>query len=178
LIAPKSIPIVEKRISQHKEGKEIKPVYEFTSISKDGKEIECEVCTSHIEYKGGHAVQGILRDITERKQAEEEKAILEEQLRRAQKLETIGTLAGGIAHDFNNILAPIMGYTDMALLSLNKTDPLFNDLQHVLKGAHRAKELVEQILLFSKQSEKERKPLAIQSLVKEALKLLRPSGVD
>jgi len=175
LIAPKSIPIVEKRISQHKEGKEIKPVYEFTSISKDGKEIECEVCTSHIEYKGGHAVQGILRDITERKQAEEEKAILEEQLRRAQKLETIGTLAGGIAHDFNNILAPIMGYTDMALLSLNKTDPLFNDLQHVLKGAHRAKELVEQILLFSKQSEKERKPLAIQSLVKEALKLLRPS---
>jgi len=175
LIAPQSIPIVEKRIAQYNEGKELKPVYEFTAIAKDGREIECEVCTSHFEYKGGTATQGIIRDITKRKKSEEEKANLEEQLRRAQKLETIGTLAGGIAHDFNNILAPIMGYTDMALLNLNKTDPLYRDLQHVLKGAHRAKELVEQILLFSKQSEKERKPLAIQSLVKEALKLLRPS---
>jgi len=175
LIAPKSLSLVENRIAQYKKGKKLKPMYEFTAISKDGKEIECEVSTSHIEYKGGIAVQGIIRNITNRKQAEAEKAKLEEQLRRAQKLETIGTLAGGIAHDFNNILAPIMGYTDMALLKLEKTNPLYDDLQHVLKGAHRAKELVEQILLFSKQSEKERKPLAIKSLVREALKLLRPS---
>jgi PAS domain S-box-containing protein len=117
----------------------------------------------------------ISTNITERKQAEEEKARLEKQLRRAQKLETIGTLASGIAHDFNNILAPILGYTDMALLRLEQTDPLYENLQHVLKSAYRAKDLVEQILLFSTQIEKERKPLNLQVLVKEALKLLRPS---
>jgi CheY-like chemotaxis protein/two-component sensor histidine kinase len=68
-----------------------------------------------------------------------------------------------------------MGYTDMALLSLEKTHPLYNNLQRVLKSAHRAKDLVEQILLFSKQAEKERYPLKLQTLIKEALKLLRPT---
>ena len=90
-------------------------------------------------------------------------------------METIGTLAGGIAHDFNNILAPIMGYTEMALFKLNESEPLYKDLQNVLKGTHRAKDLVEQILLFSKQSEKERQPVSLQSQINEALKLLRPS---
>jgi PAS domain S-box-containing protein len=100
---------------------------------------------------------------------------LEEQLRQAQKMETIGTLAGGIAHDFNNILAPIMGYTDMVLDTLSPDDPLYSDLQEVLKGAQRGKELVEQILLFSKRTEKILKPVFVQSIVREALKLLRPS---
>ena len=124
------------------------------------------------------SINGIVvnyRDVTVHMQMEEEKAKLEVQLRRSQKLETIGTLAGGIAHDFNNILAPIMGYTDMALLKSKETDPVYKDLQHVLTAARRAKDLVEQILLFSKQTEKERQPLKMQKLVKEALKLLRPS---
>lgn len=121
----------------------------------------------------GFVVNG--RDITMRKRAEMGKAKLEEQLHRAQKLETIGTLAGGIAHDFNNILTPIMGYADMALADLESNDPLRDDLLHVLKGANRAKDLVEQILMFSKQVEKEREPLFLHVIVKEALKLLRPS---
>ncbi|KAA3656970.1 MAG: response regulator, partial [Calditrichaeota bacterium] len=108
-------------------------------------------------------------------QAEEELNKLEKQLRRSQKLETIGTLAGGIAHDFNNILAPILGYADMALLNLDSDDPLHDYLHHILKSSHRAKDLVEQILLFAKQSEKERQPLTLQPLIKESLKLLRPS---
>jgi len=120
-------------------------------------------------------LQGVAHDVTQRYQAEEENVKLETQLRRAQKLETIGTLAGGIAHDFNNILAPIMGFTELALLKVDESEAIARDLNQVLKGAHRAKELVEQILLFSKQSEKERQPLALQSVVKEALKLLRPS---
>lgn len=114
-------------------------------------------------------------DITERKHAEEEKNKLEEQLRRSQKLETIGTLAGGIAHDFNNILTPIMGYTEMAMLDLPSNGPLREDLEQILKGAIRAKDLVEQILLFSRKIEKERQPLSLHVIVKEALKLLRPS---
>jgi PAS domain S-box-containing protein len=121
------------------------------------------------------AYDGTVEDITPRKQAEAEKAQLEEQLRRSQKLETIGTLAGGIAHDFNNILTPIMGYAEMALFKLKDTEPLYRDLQQVLKAARRAKDLVEQILLFAKQREKEQEPLYLQPLVQEALKLLRPS---
>lgn len=117
----------------------------------------------------------VKEDITEHKRMRAEKEKLESQLRRAQKLETIGTLAGGIAHDFNNILSPIMGYTDMALSGLSPSDPLFTDLDHVFKAAKRAKDLVEQILLFSKQMEKERKPLALHLIVKEAIKLLRPT---
>ena len=117
----------------------------------------------------------VVNDVTDSVHAEEENAKLEKQLRHAQKLETIGTLAGGIAHDFNNILAPILGFTELALLKAGNDEGLTRDLNQVLKGTRRAKELVEQILLFSKQSEKERKSIALQSLIREALKLLRPS---
>lgn len=118
----------------------------------------------------------IKEDITEHKKIAEEKSKLEEQLRRSQKLETIGTLAGGIAHDFNNILTPILGYTDMALIETgDENSRLFNDLKIVKQAAHRAKDLIENILLFSKQVEKEKSPLHLHLIVKEALKLLRSS---
>ncbi len=115
------------------------------------------------------------RILTERKRAEEEKIRLESQLLRSQRLETIGTLAGGIAHDFNNLLTPIVGYTDMALSELKPTDPVHRNLQQVLAGASRAKELVEQILMFSRKVEKERRPLRLDLIVKEAVKLIRPA---
>jgi PAS domain S-box-containing protein len=148
---------------------------EVEGLRKDGSIFPLELSISFWQTQDKIHVTAIMRDSSARKKAEAGKAKLEEQLRRAQKLETIGTLAGGIAHDFNNILAPIMGYTEIALMSLNRADPIYEDLEHVLKGTNRAKDLVEQILLFSKQSEKERQPLALPSLVKEALKLLRPS---
>jgi two-component system, cell cycle sensor histidine kinase and response regulator CckA len=120
------------------------------------------------------AVLGVSRDFTARKRAEEEKARLEEYLRRSQKLETIGTLAGGIAHDFNNLLTPIMGYADMVLSGINATDPLHEDITHILKAAARARDLVEQILIFSREIEKERAPIFLHLIINEALKLLRP----
>jgi len=90
-------------------------------------------------------------------------------------MEAIGTLAGGIAHDFNNILTPIIGYTEMALATVNPDDPVFSNLDEVLKASHRAKELVKQILTFSRQSEQEVKPIHLIPLVKEVMKLLRGS---
>jgi two-component system cell cycle sensor histidine kinase/response regulator CckA len=146
-------------------------------LRRDGSVVWTEQRTRYIHDDTGRlvAVEGVVMDVTERKLAEQERERLEAQLRRAQKLETIGTLAGGIAHDFNNILAPIVGYTDMVMQDLGTDHPLHRDLQHVLRGAERARDLVEQILLFSRQAEKERQPLVMSALLGEALKLLRPS---
>jgi signal transduction histidine kinase/CheY-like chemotaxis protein len=114
-------------------------------------------------------------DISDRKQAESEKEKLNDQLQQAQKMEAVGTLAGGIAHDFNNILSAILGYSELAQMKLSGQDGILEDIDEVLRAGNRAKELVKQILTFSRQSEHERKPVEIHFIVKEALKLLRAS---
>lgn len=101
-----------------------------------------------------------------------EKQKIESQLRQAQKMEAIGTLAGGIAHDFNNILTPIMGYAEMALLQLEQDNPLLDDINRILSASHRAKDLVQQILTFSRQTEYELRPIRIQLVIQEVIKLL------
>lgn len=113
-------------------------------------------------------VQAIMENISDKKK-------LESQLTQSQKMEAIGTLAGGIAHDFNNILSAIMGYTELAVLGVPEKLPAKQNLQEVLKASHRAKDLVRQILTFSRQGEQERKPALIFPIVKETLKLLRAS---
>jgi PAS domain S-box-containing protein len=115
------------------------------------------------------------QDITERKQMEKQQAILQNHLRQVQKMEALGTLAGGIAHDFNNILMPIVMNTELALLDIDKESPAANSLQLVLNAASRGKEMVRQIIAFSRMKERERSPIRISSVVKEALKLLRSS---
>ena len=114
-------------------------------------------------------------DMTERKLAEEEKRHLQAQLLHAQKLEAIGTLAGGIAHDFNNILAAVIGYADMARENVAEGTTLARDLNQILKAGHRAKDLVKQILAFSRQTENEPATFFPSVIVKEVIKLLRPS---
>ncbi len=109
---------------------------------------------------------GIISDITKRKQAEE-------RLQQAQKMEAIGTLAGGIAHDFNNILFPIIGHADMLLDDIPKDSPFRKSLEQIHTGAIRARELVRQILAFSRQEKNELARMKIQPIVKEVLKLIR-----
>jgi signal transduction histidine kinase/ActR/RegA family two-component response regulator len=105
----------------------------------------------------------------------------ERQLQQVLKIQAIGTLAGGIAHDFNNILFPIVGYTELTMDEVPEDSVAHNNLEEILKAAHRAKDLVQQILTFSRQSGQERKPVKVQSIITEALKLLRasiPASID
>ena len=119
--------------------------------------------------------QGIARDITEQKKAEKEKKLLEEQLRQAQKMEDLGRLAGGIAHDFNNILGSIIGFTEMGRMSLDDENRCRENLDEALLAAERARDLIKQILTFSRRTPHEMLEINIAVVIKEALKLLRAS---
>lgn len=124
---------------------------------------------------------GFALDVTDLEKAEEEKRKLEARLQRGQKMETIGTLAGGIAHDFNNILATMMGFTEISLYNIEKETPLYANLQQVLEAGWRAKDLIKQILTFSRQTSLKRKPVELKLIVSDALKLLRaslPSSIE
>lgn len=110
----------------------------------------------------------LTQDITEQTR-------LESQLRQAQKMEAIGTLSGGIAHDFNNILSAIMGYTELSMFEALDGSPTMDKLNEILKASHRARDMVRQILGFSRQNKQERIPIEVSPIVKEALKMLRAS---
>ena len=121
------------------------------------------------DEKGNFAgVEGITRDITERK-------TLESKLVQAQKMESIGTLAGGIAHDFNNILFPIIAHSELIMYDLPSDSRLQQNISEILKAAERAKNLVRQILTFSRKKDQEVTPVQVGLVVKEAMKLLRAS---
>ncbi len=146
-------------------------------IRKDGSSRYVEASVSLRKDSEGQPIgfRGIVRDISERKLGEEEKARLEAQLRQSQKMEAIGILAGGIAHDFNNILAAIIGYTEIAGLQVPEDNKAKESLKEVLNAGRRARDLVKQILAFSRKGEQEAIPIQISHIVKEALKLIRSS---
>jgi PAS domain S-box-containing protein len=141
-----------------------------TNRKKDGSSYEAETTISVVRDKTGVISNfvSIHRDVTHEIQ-------LERELRQSQKMEVIGALAGGIAHDFNNILTAILGFTEIAQSKLPIDDVVVDDLDRVLDAGLRAKELVQQILSFSRQSDLEQKPAQLAPIIKEVLQLLRSS---
>lgn len=105
--------------------------------------------------------------------SEKETAKFKNKLQQARKMQAMGTLAGGIAHEFNNMLFPIIGYAEMSMYDLPEHNRVKNNLKKILKAANRAKDLVQQILEYSRQDDQERKPLKVQYIIKETLKLAR-----
>jgi len=287
LVAPESHALIKDRIKKTKAGKHVEPIYEFQAINKSGKEIECEVSVSYVQYGKGEAIQGIIRDISARKQVETQLARLaslvdqsseaivitdlkgnieyvnpacvktsgyskeellgknprlfksgkhesefyyelwhtirngnpwsgilinkkkdgnavfedsiifpikdknkkiinyaavkknitgerklEEQLFQSQKLEAIGQLAGGIAHDFNNILTVINGYSDLALLKSDETNPLHKGLLGISNAGKKASDLVRQLLAFSRKQIIEPQKVNINKLVEDLDKMM------
>ncbi len=144
---------------------------------KDGTFFWEEVTVSPLLDKEGN-IQHFLalkEDITERKKLEQEKENLERQLHQNQRLETIGTLAGGIAHDFNNILTPILGYAEMIKMAVKHDHGLSSKAEQIIKASLRARELVQQILTFSRQIDHQAKPVYLQTIINEAAHLIRAS---
>jgi PAS domain S-box-containing protein len=148
---------------------------EIALYHKNGGAIYAEISTHQVNIKGEKFILGIARDITDRKKDEQARKKLEDQLQQAQKMEAIGTLAGGIAHDFNNILGAAMGYAELALNEVEDKSLPDQYLREVLHAGRRAKDLVKQILTFSRQTDQERTPVLVRLIVKEVVKLLRAS---
>ena len=144
---------------------------------KDGSLFEAEVHGVPVHYGNAPHLMLIMRDITDRKQAESERAQLEAQLRQAQKMEAIGHLAGGIAHDFNNILTSLMGYVAMTSEALQERgdSQLTRYLDRAAQSGQRARDLIQQLLTFSRGKRGEARPLFLAPLIGEAVDLLAAS---
>jgi len=148
----------------------------FINKTKDGTLYEEDAIITPVTDHTGKVINyvAVKRDITNQ-------ISLEKQVRQAQKMQAIGTLAGGIAHDFNNILTAIMGFAELSLLHCKDNPLLENNIQEVIRGADRAGKLIEQILTFSRQTEKNVAALRLSIVIKEALKLLRatlPANIE
>ena len=142
-----------------KDGRERNIIWHNTLLKTDSGEIESIFCSG--------------LDVTERNQMEKEKEELQIQLIKTQKMEAIGVLAGGIAHDFNNILLPILGYTELLLENTGEDSQTREILNQILQAAKRARSLVKQILIFSRQENQEIRPVNVGLVLNEVLKLIR-----
>jgi len=154
---------------------------EVHTINTFGEEVWFEGVVSAFESAGKKHILYYFNDIIERKRAEAEKARLKSQLHQAMKMQAVGTLAGGIAHEFNNMLAIIMMGAELACDEVDAHSFVRTQLDTILKTSHRLKDLVRQILLFSRQDQQKKTALDIRPVIKETLKLLRsslPSSVE
>ncbi len=149
--------------------------FEFWGKRANGEEFPKNVRLYKGKYFGQDVVIALAEDITEKKKLEEDKKNLERQVHRNQRLETIGTLAGGIAHDFNNILTPILGYAEMIKMSVKDDIRLKNKADQIINASLRARDLIQQILTFSRQIDQQVQPVLLQQLINEATHLLRAS---
>ncbi len=156
---------------------------ELLGRRKDGTEFAVEIGLTPVITKEGMFVISSIVDISARREAEQQRRRLEDQLRQSQKLEAMGTLAGGVAHDFNNILGSIIGFTELARDSAQQAGltEAVSDMDEVLKGAMRGRELVQRILRFSRRQETQRQPTDLTQVVTETAALLRatlPAAIE
>jgi two-component system cell cycle sensor histidine kinase/response regulator CckA len=165
-VAPEYLETTKALMAAKIAGKSV-PAYELEIMAKGGRRVTVEVNTRILRKKDVPvAVQGIARDITERKQ-------LEEQFRQAQKMEAVGLLAGGIAHDFNNLLTAITGYSSLTLKKMPENDPLRHNVQEIKAASERAANLTSQLLAFSRKQVLKPSVLDLNAVVSDIDGLLR-----
>jgi signal transduction histidine kinase/ActR/RegA family two-component response regulator len=152
-------------------GRVIRHEFEYRILGKGSKVRWLRACWLIRRNESGAAMRvvGVLREITERKRADDELKAMERQLRQSQRLETVGTLAGGIAHDFNNILGAILGFSEMALRYTPPGSTLHRDVESIAKAGERGRALVERILVFSRSGMGKIVSVHVEEIVREAL---------
>lgn len=154
-------------------------IYQIDYKRKDGSTFPSETMGGAVTLSDGSLLGyiGIIRDITSRKQSEEENLKLQNQLQQAQKMDAIGQLTGGIAHDFNNILASILGYAELMSSQLDKSaDTRLNKyIKHIITGGERARDLVSQLLVFSRAAPGDPHPIYLPDLIEEVISLVKPT---
>jgi PAS domain S-box-containing protein len=148
---------------------------EFTIQRTNGRPATVEVRSHPVRIDNQICILVMIHDITDRKAQSKVRERLERQLVQTQKMEAVGTLAGGIAHDFNNILSAIIGYTELSRMDATPGSTLHENLNQIHTAGQRAKDLIHQILTFSRQHDTEIKPVQVRAIVEESLKLLRAS---
>lgn len=148
---------------------------EVVHVKRSGEAIDVEASVSLLHAKDDNrcGLLAVIRDITVRKKAEQERASFEAQLREAQKLEALGTLAGGVAHDFNNIIGTILINAELARKDASYNHEALASLTEIQRAGHRARDLVQQILSFSRREATSRQVVSIPSIVEEGVRLLR-----
>ena len=146
---------------------------EMTALTASGKELAVEVSVSFERHADGETTTVFARDLTGRKKAEAHRNELEAQLRESQKMQAVGTMAGGIAHDFNNILGAILGNVELAKADCSPESPVLESLHEIDKAGRRARDLVRQILTFSRNEPPQRTPVNLAEVVHDTERLLR-----
>jgi PAS domain S-box-containing protein len=160
------------RVESMAQGQPVPPA-ERRFLRLDGSELLAEVSVTRLEYDRRPATMIFFRDISGRKRAEAEQALLEAQLRQAQKMESVGRLAGGVAHDFNNYLTVINGYCDMLLASFPEGHPVRESVDEIRAAGERAAALTQQLLAFSRKQIAEPKPVSLNEVIADAGRMLR-----
>ncbi len=172
-IAPEYREAVRERIRLQSETGAPVPLMDQEYLRLDGSRVPVETTAVAVRYQGRDAHLVFVRDVTGRKQAEEEKAKLEAQLRQAQKMESVGRLAGGVAHDFNNLLTVILGHVELALALVDPTQPLHTNLQEVRKAAQRSADLTRQLLTFARKQTVMPRVLDLNEAVSGTIKMVQ-----
>ena len=165
---------IRERIHRLRNFGEAVPMIDEQIVRLDGIRVNVSVTAAPFPAGGKNAIHVILRDITETKR-------LSERIRQTEKMEALGALAGGIAHDFNNILGGIIGYADLSLMDVESGSQLEENLKRILRAGDRARNLVNQILAFSRQSTQVMSPQYLRVIIKEVVDLLRaslPSSIE
>ena len=172
-VAPEYREKVQKNFTDRMAGRKTPDMYEISIKKKDGSDLPLEISVSLLDYEGEISALVFLRDLSERRKAENEKARLQKQLLQSQKMEAVGNLAGGVAHDFNNLLTVIKGHVDLGLMNIEKDNPLHEDMQEIRNAADRAKDLTRQLLLYSRREHMDFEKCDINDIITSLLKMIK-----
>jgi PAS domain S-box-containing protein len=173
LIHPEDREMVLDNYLRRLRGETVPSIYAFRVIDKDGNARWVELGAVKIDWEGKPATLNLATDITERKRAEGEMGLLQEQFRHSQKMEAVGRLAGGVAHDFNNLLTVIRGYSELCLGKLGKEDPLWRKVEGIRRASEQGARLTSQLLAFSRHQVMKMKVINLNRFFKDLDRMLR-----